>query len=255
MSETLPVMSETLSAHCQICDRDVVFEQRNPGQWRTLACPHCGSASRQRALWRALHLVAPGWRRLAIHESSPGWDIVSRTLAAECPGYVASQYVPELEPGTLVTETRLPCGRFLVQDLERQTFADGQFDLFIAQDVFEHAFDPAAAMREIARTLKAGGLAIMTVPVVRGFNPSLRRARMRDGQVQHLPPPEYHGNPVGDGALVTVDWGFDIAQHLATASGMRVVIQTMENHRLGICDEVNQVVVAYKGPLAPLDPA
>src|SRR5690606_12459429 len=95
------------------------------------------------------------------------------------------------------------------------------FDLLVAQDVFEHVFRPDLAIAEIARTLRPGGLFISTVPMVRGRNPARRRAELVDGEVRHLiEPPEYHGNPLGGGALVTVDWGWDIAAYFLRHGGM-----------------------------------
>ncbi len=39
----------------------------------------------------------------------------------------------------------------------------------------------------------------MTVPVVRSFGRTERRARLTGNGVEHLLPEQYHGNPVGNG--------------------------------------------------------
>ncbi len=226
-----------------------------PDFYRSLQCSECQSGPRQRALWFALNRFRPKWRELSLHESSPGWDLVSRRLTAECKNYTASQYDPNLSPGEIVDGTRLPCKKYIVQNLERQTFADESFDLVVTQDVFEHIFDPFKAIAEIARTLRPGGATIMSVPVVRKFNPSQRRARLTgDGAIEFILPAEYHGNPVsGDGALVTVDWGYDIAALLARASGLWFIMQTFENMDYGIRDECNQILIGMKSPLPTLE--
>ncbi|MFC6791472.1 class I SAM-dependent methyltransferase [Methylobacterium komagatae] len=243
-------MHTVIRGHCSICEKDTTFEMRRPSAWRSLTCMECASASRNRALWLAISRACPGWREKAVHEGSPGYDIVSRRLAAECKNYTASQYDTGRELGSIVTETRLPCGKYSVQDFEKQTFDDEVFDLVVTQDVFEHIFNPASAIAEIARTLKPGGLTIMSVPVIRAFQPSRRRARITGGRVEHILEPIYHGNPVsGDGSLVTIDWGLDIAAQLSAASGMYFVMQTFENMDLGIRDEVNQILVGRKSPL------
>jgi hypothetical protein len=173
---------------------------------------------------RAIQLLRPGWRSLAIHESSPAQRGVSAKLMRECPRYVPTQY-PEL-------------------DLARQHFDDCLFDLVITQDVFEHLLEPDLAIREIMRTLKLGGMHIMTVPIVRKDQPSERRAA-RDGT--HLKDPEYHANPVGEGSLVTVDWGYDIADYLADRSGCPTTIIMIEDRQQGICAEYNEIIITTKG--------
>jgi SAM-dependent methyltransferase len=43
-------------------------------------------------------------------------------------------------------------------------FADGSFDLLLATDIIEHIDDDAKALGEIARVLRSGGKALITVP-------------------------------------------------------------------------------------------
>lgn len=204
-------------------------------------CSGCGSIPRERALMRVLAELAPDWRSLAIHESS-GCSVSSNRLRAQCPGYVATQY----DPATPWGQTHIHGYR--CEDLEAQTFADASFDIVITQDVFEHLFAPDRAIAEIARTLKPGGFHICTVPIVRGAQPSVRRARRRrDGSVEHLAPAEYHGNPMDpDGALVTVDWGYDIADYLDRASGLSTTIHTIDDLSHGIRAAYIEVLVSRK---------
>lgn len=247
-------MQSQTQGFCPICDRQVTFQMTKPNFYRSVQCSECQSGPRQRALWLALNNFRPNWRNLSIHESSPGWDIVSQRLVSECHNYTASQYDPALSPGQIV-DTRLPCKKYIVQNLERQTFDDGSFDLVITQDVFEHILDPFAAIADIARTLRDGGVTIMSVPVIRKFNPSRRRARLSDdGAIEFILPPEYHGNPIaGEGALVTIDWGYDIAALLSRASGLWFIMQTFENMDFGIRDEFNQILIGVKAPLPSLE--
>ena len=122
----------------------------------------------------------PNWKALSIHESSPGWDIVSRRLAKECAVYTASQYDRSVRLGSLVDAPRMPCKAYRNENLEHQSFQDGLFDVVVAQDVFEHIFHPDLAIKEIARTLKPGGFALMSVPIVnRHRRQSRRRAILR----------------------------------------------------------------------------
>ena len=49
-------------------------------------------------------------------------------------------------------------------DICAMPFGDGSFDLILATDVIEHVEDDRLALSEVARALKPGGLAIITVP-------------------------------------------------------------------------------------------
>ena len=214
---------ENWPGECPICEQRTRFFAFGPWYRDQLLCERCRSIPRERALMRVIQLLYPDWRSLKVHESSPAERGVSAKLKRECPGYVPTQY-PEL-------------------DLERQHFGNEVFDLVITQDVFEHLLEPDLAIREIVRTLKPGGAHIMTVPIVRKGQHSERRAA-RDRT--HLKEPEYHANPVGEGSLVTVDWGYDIADYLTEKSGSPTNIFMIDDRRRGICAEYNDVVVTRK---------
>lgn len=219
--------------YCPICEAGVRFYA--VGEWYRdqLLCGSCHSIPRQRALISVLTDLYPNWRDLAVHESSPGNGGASAKLKRECPGYVSSQYTPDLPPS--------PAN----QDLAAQSFPDASFDLVITQDVFEHLFEPDRVIAEIARTLKPGGAHIMSVPIVNKDRPTQRRASLVDGAIVHHAEPEYHGNPVDpNGSLVTFDWGYDIAAFLEQASAMPTRIVTPEDRSQGLLGEYLDIVVS-----------
>ena len=45
-------------------------------------------------------------------------------------------------------------------------FADGSFDSAVANEVFEHVFDPDRFLNEVSRVLRSGGVLLMTMPFV-----------------------------------------------------------------------------------------
>lgn len=51
-------------------------------------------------------------------------------------------------------------------DLQALPFADASYDIVYASHVLEHVPDDRAALREISRILRPGGLAILPVPIV-----------------------------------------------------------------------------------------
>jgi SAM-dependent methyltransferase len=62
----------------------------------------------------------------------------------------------ELAPGTMATAT---CG-----DATRLPFPDGTFDRIIASEVMEHIPDDLAALDELTRVLRPGGVLAVTIP-------------------------------------------------------------------------------------------
>jgi SAM-dependent methyltransferase len=212
-----------------VCEQDVRFNALGDWYRDQLLCSACFSLPRQRALMRVVRMLYPNWCDLSIHESSPSRDGASKILR-QSPGYIETAWEPHKSP----SERNL--------NLEEQSFADEMFDLVITQDVFEHIFDPAKAIREIARTLKPGGAHIMSVPIVNKQRPSERRALPG----KHLREPQYHDSPRGK-CLVTVDWGYDIADFLALHSGLPTTIMQIEDRQQGITGEFLDIVVSRKG--------
>jgi SAM-dependent methyltransferase len=134
------------------------------------------------------------------------------------------------------------------EDLENLSFEDESFDLHVTQDVFEHLFNPAAAFREIARTLRPGGAHIFTTPIVRKNEPTRFCAQSSpEGAVIHLLEPEYHGNPISpEGSLVTVHWGYDITKFIFETSGLFTEIVSLDIIDYGIRAEYIEVLITRK---------
>ena len=182
--------------------------------------------------------TSPGWWSTRAHRSGGASDAYLRD---HCPGYVATYCRPGQPLGVDVDGYRN-------EDLEQLSFADGSIDLHITQDVMEHVFDLDAASREIERTLVPGGLHIFTTPMVNGANPTFQRAR-RDptGEIVHLAPPTYHGNPIDEaGSLVTFDFGFDLPIRIDGATGLTTTVYAIDNVEMGIRGEYLEVCVSAK---------
>jgi SAM-dependent methyltransferase len=182
----------------------------------------------------------PNWRTAVIRECSPCDRGFSYQMKHGCANYTATQFFPDVRLG----ESREGMRR---EDLERQTFASEVFDLVITQDVFEHLFDPPSAQREIWHTLKPGGLHILTTPVIKGRTHSERRAmRLPDGSIRCIGPPEYHGNPIGDGALVTFYYGQDLFDSLANWAPFDVEVRSFNDRTRAILGDMTEVIICRK---------
>ncbi|XXF75439.1 methyltransferase domain-containing protein [Myxococcaceae bacterium GXIMD 01537] len=223
---------------CSVCERNTVFIERAEWLRDHYCCVQCWSIPRQRALLEVLHGWFPQWRDMAIHESSPG-GISSDKLKNECPRYVPTQFFPGVEAGTMHRG-------FRCENMERLTFADESFDLTVTQDVFEHILHPEQAFREVARTLKPGGAHVFTIPYY-GPARTLRRAVERNGDIVHLLPPDFHGNPVDDkGSLVVTEWGTDLADIIQKASGLTTTHILLRDRSKGLDGKFLEVFVSRK---------
>jgi Methyltransferase domain len=228
------------SGYCITCDQTVDFVATYSWLRDHFKCTSCGSIPRERALMQVIDSYFPHWRAAKIHESSPGGRGASARLAKDCAGYQTSQYFPAHSPGTMVEGIRC-------ENLENLTYPDEYFDLHITQDVLEHVFHPSRVFKEIARTLKPGGMHIFTVPLVNKHAASNIRAKLEDGKIVHLAEDIYHGNPIGDGkSLVTIDWGYDICRKIFDASGLFTQIIYIDDISKGIRAEYIEVLVSFK---------
>lgn len=233
-----------IKGYCPVCEQNTVFRAHGPWLRGTLICQTCpkGSVPRERALALILSEMVSDWRQRKIHESSPMERGISLILQRDCQSYIGSHYFPGEPLGQVVKGWRN-------ENLERQTFADGSFDLVITQDVMEHVFDPESVFKEVFRTLKPGGMFISTWPIQRKLvDPITRRASLSEsGEVVHHAEPEYHGNPISDqGALVTIDYGHGIHKQIAEWTGFEVRITRLADRTHGILGEYTDVVVCKK---------
>ncbi len=226
---------------CACCRTDSQFEETGPWLRDQYLCVRCQSIPRFRAINLTLDGYFPGWEQMAIHESSPSNDFIRRYAST----YSWSFYFEGVQPGTDHQGSRC-------ENLERLTFPDSTFDLFVTQDVFEHVFEPARAVSEIMRVLKPGGAHVFTAPKHKGLAQTARRARLSDGGIVHLKEAQYHGNPIGDGrALVTWDYGDDFEACLSAWCGYPTVTYVTRDRRLGLDGEYLEVFVTRKVTAPP----
>lgn len=185
----------------------------------------------------------PNYRSLKIHETSPCLRGVSLKLNNQCLNYSYSHFFPDILSGSIheVHGCRS-------ENIENLSFENDMFDIFISQDVLEHIFNPRQAFKEIHRVLKKGGAHIFTVPIVNKAKKSFIRAeRSLNGKITYRAESVFHGNPIDNqGSLVTMDWGYDIVQHILEASGMTTLIFNIDNINFGIQAEYIDVFLSIK---------
>jgi SAM-dependent methyltransferase len=121
------------------------------------------------------------------------------------------------------------------EDLTALSFSDNTFSLVSTNDVLEHVPDIDACLRQIARVLKSGGWHIGTVPFNNHSN-SIIRSAIRNGEVVHLMPPEYHGDPVkGDtSSLVYEVPGWNLLDRARKAGFSQATMRLIASTKHGI---------------------
>jgi glycosyltransferase involved in cell wall biosynthesis/SAM-dependent methyltransferase len=182
--------------------------------WREhVACVHCGFSNRLRA---SLHLFDALMRPredadiYITEQTTPmyAW------LKERYPNLVGSEYL-----GDRCTLGETSDG-LRNEDLTQLTFQANTFDYVLSFDVMEHVVDDVGAIKEVYRTLKAGGRFFFAAPFSAVHPQKVVRARMRpDGEIEHIMPAEYHGNPVDpeNGALCYRYLAWDVLDDLKSA--------------------------------------
>ena len=192
-------------------------------------CPYCGPTVfvrlRREAIGvrcarcaaSAIHLVM-GW---ALRDRVPdlaGRDVcefsargpLAEFLKRTAKTAALSEYFADVEPGTYLDGVRC-------EDVQRLTYADASFDVVTHTEVLEHVPDDARAFAELHRVLRPGGTMLFTVPLYGGY-PTIERARLRGGAIEHFMEPAYHIDPLrGAGILAFRDYGLDIVERLRAA--------------------------------------
>lgn len=203
---------------CVPCNKTVSFlvDMQSGGQrhahgwtpnWRErLECPLCRMNNRQRLIATLLKQTLSDKESQQVYlmeQVTPIFNWAVKTFKQK--KIIGSEYLShEYVGGAVVKGIRH-------ENVENLSFADEQFDIIVSNDVFEHVPNPARAFAECARVLKAGGVMLATIPFHWENDISVVRARLSNGQLEHILPPAFHGNPVSaDGSLVFTDFGWDL---------------------------------------------
>lgn len=193
---------------CPLCGPSLLVRlSRDPIGVR---CLRCGASAITLSIATVLLAVRPGFRSERVYELSSRGPLFE-FLRKQVVDLTYSEYFDDVASGEI--RDGVPC-----QDVERLTFANDCFDLCTSTEVFEHVPDDARGFGEIRRVLRPGGTFLFTVPLSDSEH-TVERARVRNGRVEYLLPPEYHGDRIrGQGkVLVFRDYGRDLLGRLRSA--------------------------------------
>ncbi len=106
------------------------------------------------------------------------------------------------------------------------SWANDSLDLVAHTDVLEHVEHHRAALAECHRVLAPGGWLVFTMPFFMFSANNLRRGRTRaDGSIEHLQPPEYHGDGLrAEGIYTWHHFGWQLLADLRDAGFRKVQI-------------------------------
>ncbi len=210
--------------HCAVCGAESSFlvdleyaGERNgirvPNWRERMVCPTCGLNNRMRA---ALHIAKT---ELGLGQGK----LIYVTEQSTSLYHQLRQRFGSVE-GSEFLGNAVPLGGvdgrgIRNEDLTRLTYRTASFDAILSFEVLEHipAYDRAFA--ECCRVLRPGGIFLFSVPFAPNSYEHVVRARVRDdGSVEHLLPPEYHGDPLSqEGCLAYYHFGWRILDDLLRA--------------------------------------
>lgn len=217
----------TLDGFCSVCQRPSQFTVNtgvmmgaHPHLRDGIMCPRCGLVNRNRLVFDAV--METPWPRdkgaLILEATSALFAQLSRRL----PGLHGSEYFgPGHAAGDVIDFNGASVVHRSITDIG---FGDGELGLVVHNDVLEHVADTAAAFAECRRVLCDGGACVFTMPFFPYRTDTLVRGKLRaDGSIEHIEPPEYHGDILRlDGIYTFYHFGPDVVQ-VALAAGFRRV--------------------------------
>lgn len=208
--------SAWVDGYCWTCQSpsrfsyDLLYSNGRDVNWRErLCCERCGLNNRLRLTVQVIDSEGLRGRGYLTEHVTP----LARVLLSRFPGLVTSEYLgPDHAPG------QVSRAGIRHEDLRRLSLAEASVDFAVSCDVLEHIAEYDAALRELARVLVPGALAVITVPFMPHAADNLVRARLEGGRLVHLLEPEYHGDPVGgQGVLCYYHFGWQLLDDLRRA--------------------------------------
>lgn len=250
----LPARDEPFGyrGYCHNCrtmvDLEVDFQHAYPiagvltPNWRErLECPRCRLNNRMRAVQHLFDLQCRPQERASIYITEQTTPLY-RAIKSNHPHTKGSEYLGDtIDHGRQINGIRH-------ESLTNLSFKSNRFQHIICCDVLEHIPNYKQALSECNRCLKPGGTLLLTVPFSAASATTIVRAqRLANGAIEHLLPPEYHGDPINPkGCLCFYHFGWDILDHLRQAGFDRPHAQLVWSKRHGYLGDDQFVFIARK---------
>ena len=214
--------SITTRGFCFVCDAEVDYHtdfefafQQSDGSmvpnWRErMVCPQCRLNNRIRASIHLFHLLCAPSTESSFYLTEQTTPLFS-WFKQHYGDVTGSEFL-----GDTIALGAYNSAGIRNENLTGLTFADEQFDAILSFDVFEHIPKYLQALQSCLRCLKTGGSLFFSVPFDLQAEQHHVRAKIDShGEVHHLLPPEYHGDPLSDkGCLCYYHFGWELLEQL-----------------------------------------
>lgn len=245
----------TFNGYCYICGTyvdflvDFEYSYKIDGiltpNWRErLVCPGCHLNNRMRAAVHIFDLKCQPNRRSSIYITEQK-TVLYKWFKQSFPHVYGSEYLGDaVDYGSFNNE------RIRNEDLTQMSFNNDEFDYILSFDVFEHIPNYKKALSECCRCLKPGCILYFSVPFVKTAKKNIVRAHISNiGEVIHLLPPEYHGDPLrSNGCLCFYHFGWEILNDLKTLGFKDVKALLYWSQELGYLGGEQLIFIATKIP-------
>jgi SAM-dependent methyltransferase len=191
--------------YCPVCNynaakfidggvKSAVFEKYDVvggGFRKNLICPSCLSSDRERLMYL---FVEKTLKEIKQANNNAKVSIMHLAPEHQISAWLLKQPGVEYTAGDKFTKGYEYPDYTIDLDILKMPFEDNKFDLLICNHVLEHIPDDMAAMKEIQRVLKKGGIAVLQVPLAYGLettaeNPAVVSEAEREekyGQYDHV---------------------------------------------------------------------
>jgi AhpD family alkylhydroperoxidase len=238
----------TLEGECWVCStkRAFIYDHKysdgNRVNWRErLVCSSCGLNNRLRLCVQLIERMASEGASIYLTEQVTP---LATYLARKYRNLAMSEYLGDgLASGTVNARG------IRHEDITALSYSTGSFDNVLSFDVLEHVPDYRSALAEFARVLKDGGSLILSAPFGVLTEKNLVRARIAsDGQVEHLLPPEYHGDPVDPqgGILCYYHFGWELLEDMKATGFKEARVEVYWSREYAHIGDEQLVIIATK---------
>jgi SAM-dependent methyltransferase len=223
---------------------DFLYSSGYPAvNWRErLTCPITGLNNRMRAAIQIFDIFSNTFTSDSIYLMEQTTALY-KFFQERYPSLIGSEYLHNMVPFGEDDDRGIRN-----EDATNLSFESGCFSVILSFDVFEHIYQYKLAFQECYRTLKSGGALIFTVPFNVNSNENIERAIIDDdGHVEHLLPPEYHGDPMSkEGVLCFRHYGWKMLNDLKQIGFIDVCALTFNSQAFGYY--TNQIIFYCRKP-------